>query len=365
MSSRWHCQQARKSSKSGYADDLALVVTAKTTGDIKENAETSLKRLDRWLKSKGLDIAPHKTEAAMLAGRKKYVDFTLAFRDTEVSISKEIRYLGFVVDNSLRFEKHLAHSVERARKQCGALQRLMPNIPGPKEKKRRVLATTAQSTILYGAAVWQRRIKSIRAKNLMISTQRQLCKQVCSAYRTISAEAVGVIAGMLPLDLRAKEAADKADGGLKSRAARRKDSIDSWQERWTKNSGKAEWTKRLIPDLRVWIARSHGQVGYELTQFLSGHGAFNAYLQRMKIKDDGNCAVCQTPETAEHVFFECRKWSSLREETERTLGTLQPDTIIEKMLLDEVSWAAAENFIRKVVMEKKDTDRGNRSTNNE
>uniref|UniRef100_A0A1B6H3Z2 Uncharacterized protein n=1 Tax=Cuerna arida TaxID=1464854 RepID=A0A1B6H3Z2_9HEMI len=62
--------------------------------------------------------------------------------------------------------------------------------------------------------------------------------------------------------------------------------FDQWQEEWAQDTGKAEWTKRLIPDLRLWVNRKHGECSYHLTQVLSGHGCFGAYKRRFAIADD-------------------------------------------------------------------------------
>ncbi|GBP14366.1 hypothetical protein EVAR_98823_1 [Eumeta japonica] len=45
---------------------------------------------------------------------------------------------------------------------------------------------------------------------------------------------------------------------------------------------KGRWTHRLIPQIDFWLNRNHGEVNYYLTQMLSGHGCFRAYLHRFK-----------------------------------------------------------------------------------
>jgi hypothetical protein len=79
-------------------------------------------------------------------------------------------------------------------------------------------------------------------------------------------------------------------------------SLDCWQrEREAESRGR--WTFRL-PDIRPWVERQHGEVGYFLTQFLSGHGYFTAYLHRMGKVASSDCLYCPgTADQAEHIFL--------------------------------------------------------------
>ena len=58
---------------------------------------------------------------------------------------------------------------------------------------------------------------------------------------------------------------------------------------WMGKADKGRWTYRLIPHLDKWINRRHGSVNYYLTQMLSGHGCFRAYLYKHKYEDSPEC----------------------------------------------------------------------------
>lgn len=56
--------------------------------------------------------------------------------------------------------------------------------------------------------------------------------------------------------------------------------MNDLQISWSNQTGKtAAWTKCLIPSIREWIGRKHGEVAYFLIQMLTGHGCFTAYLK--------------------------------------------------------------------------------------
>ena len=48
-------------------------------------------------------------------------------------------------------------------------------------------------------------------------------------------------------------------------------------------------------------------------QLKTGHAAIGAYLQKIKVQENGTCQGCQAPsETVNHLMFECRQWRSQR-----------------------------------------------------
>lgn len=99
---------------------------------------------------------------------------------------------------------------------------------------------------------------------------------VCGAYRTISAEAVQVIMGMVPIDLIAEERMRLYGNKLLDRRNVRLETLQKWQNRWKRDIRQAGWTKRLIRHVPKWVGREHGKVDYCLSQFISVHGCFGA-----------------------------------------------------------------------------------------
>ncbi|XP_015119086.1 uncharacterized protein LOC107042531 [Diachasma alloeum] len=99
----------------------------------------------------------------------------------------------------------------------------------------------------------------------------------------------------------------------------RRNSISRWQVLWD-TSTKERWTQRLIPQLDVWLNRSHGEVNYYLTQMLSGHGSFWKYLHKFEHEETPECPTCSREgEDAEHVFFSCKRFARLRSTWETTV----------------------------------------------
>ena len=91
-------------------------------------------------------------------------------------------------------------------RQCGAnLARLMSNIGGPREEKRRLVERVVHSKLLYAAPVWVSVLDNHAIQKSLSSTKRCAVMGSISAYRTVSTSAVLVLASVRSIDLLAKE----------------------------------------------------------------------------------------------------------------------------------------------------------------
>ena len=208
------------------------------------------------------------------------------------------------MDRRLSFGEHLQIATAKAI-QCGAaLTRLMPNIGGPREAKRRLVASVVNSKLLYGAPIWTSALNNHAILKKLFSAQRGVVMRIISAYRTVSTSAVLVLASVPPIDLLAE--ARKETFQLRKeltcltnlqKIARvtepiRKDGkrrlVEKWQTRWHGDQSR-RWTHRLIAELATWLDRNHGEVGFYLVQALSGHVCFNAYLKLLRFP----CGKCR------------------------------------------------------------------------
>lgn len=71
--------------------------------------------------------------------------------------------------------------------------------------KRLALCGVVDSRILYGSPVWATAMRMLKYGNMATSSQRRILLTAACAYRTVSAEALQVVLGVLPIDLLVKE----------------------------------------------------------------------------------------------------------------------------------------------------------------
>ena len=187
------------------------------------------------------------------------------------------------------------------------------------------------------------------------SVQRIGALRIACTYRTVSSAAVMVIASTVPIAFLARERRERfLAAGEGSDAERRVESVRMWQSDWDAEDV-GRWTYRLIPELRPWLERSHGEINFYLTQLLSGHGQSNAYLHRMGVKASSRCDYCPAEDdTAEHTFFGCRRWHQQQQMLGDRLGMIPtPENIVSAMLHDRDAWRAIDDFAQSVIREKK------------
>ena len=342
----------------GYADDLAVVGTAKTGAILQHKINTALADLKQWLTTRHLEVAHDKTEVVLLSGRRRLKEITVTMGDSNIRSRKSLKYLGVYFGKDLRMSEHVRLTTMRAGDVASKLCRLMPNIGGPRSSKRRILGGVINSIILYGASIWGGALKHQKYRVMLLQVQRRVALRVCTAYRTVSTDAALVAAGLIPIDLMVEERAEADRNAEVDRRSRRADTMKKWQDRWDRLEGKAAWTKRLIKDIAAWTGRKHGELNYHITQFLTGHGAFNAYLHRFKRRDTAECETCGKEETAEHVIFECTKWNKTRTEMQKEAKSkITPENIIQKMLENPTNWEKITNALVEIIRTKEESER--------
>jgi len=320
----------------GFADDLAVVGVASTGQLLEDAVNPVLRAIDLWMRSKGLELAHHKTEAVILSRRRAFVPPRLEVGGHAIEMVKDLRYLGVRLDSKMSFNEHIAFVAKKATVSATALARLMPNISGPGQWKRRLLASVVESQLLYAAPVWSSTVSASRkATRGLIRPQRAVALRVIRAYRTVSDEVALLLAQMPPADLLAQERARlkkrreqpaPPEGPVMSldgmKFAERQTTLELWQRRWA-FSTKGQWTRRLIPNVKRWVCRALPQIPltFRMTQALSGHGCFQHYLNRMGRAVNPVCLQCgYAVDTAEHTLLACPHWEPFRAELVDRLG---------------------------------------------
>lgn len=332
-----------------FADDIALIVTARHEDECNRLCNLGIQKVVDWLSESGLEVAPEKSVALILAGRRKIGDLHLRILGQELKVVKEAKYLGIWLDPSITFIKHVNEAITKATKTGLAISRLMRNVRGPSCRKRRLLASVVMSTLLYGVEVWGEVIRFDIVRKKLSALHRMVALRCARGYRTISGDAVAVIAGIPPIDLSIRMKLEIKRGADKREAYDRMMGI--WQERWD-TSEKGRWTYVLIPKIDPWIHRRHGETSFELCQLLSGHGSFGTYLKKIN-KGGDRCRYCDSVDDVRHTLMECSKWVNERKKLIGIIGHFEPENLVQKMLQDVGKFNAVLDFagILKVKLE--------------
>lgn len=190
----------------GYANDTVLIVGGSTISETLAKTELSLEMVIAEIRHLGLRLSPQKTKITVFGVSEDVVDLTIPVMRASVKVNQSFKYLGLVVDNKWNFKEHFRVLLPKVEKMAAALSRLMPNVRGPSKQRRRLYAEVIHSVIMYGSPVWA----SVVARDRKTSgdvrrVQRRLALRVISAYRTVSHEAAGILARIIPGDILANK----------------------------------------------------------------------------------------------------------------------------------------------------------------
>lgn len=355
----------------GYADDVAAVILARTMDMAQVKLGQIMTRVSGWMQEHSLTLAAAKTEVVVFTRKRIPTIVPIQIGNTEIITKPAARYLGVMLDTKITFGEHIRKIADRAAQKTTALSHLMRNMNGPKPCKRRLMMTVVQSILLYGAEVWADALNVAYLRKRLVAVQRRGALRIACAYRTVSEPAILVLTGVIPIHLMASERKrifDRREEDNRSRIAKeeREHTMDSWQELWTAEH-RGRWTARLVPNIQTWMDRKHGEVDFYLTQFLTGHGIFYAYLFKMGKVPAPTCLHCHDGEDdVQHTFLDCNRWVSERsvlvESLELTPQQTTPEGVVSKMLEGEKNWSlvakCVEGILKKKILFERRRERG-------
>lgn len=190
-----------------YADDTMLLVRTPTVKGLKATTTEALGVLWAWAREVKLTFNATKTRALFYGTRPGQEKPTFLMADQRIRCSDQLTYLGVVLDDGLRWEKHIAFVTSKAKKvthqlrgACGLTWGLGRNAMAA------IYAGAVEPAVAYAAPVWAEGCK-VRMSNKLLSVQRLAAIGAAAAYRTVSTEALLVLADLPPIDLRISELA--------------------------------------------------------------------------------------------------------------------------------------------------------------
>ena len=362
-----------------YADDTLVLAAGDDWEDAVAAANAAVATTVRAITGLGLKVAPHKTETMFFHGRSggRPPRGRTRVAGVQVETGSTLSYLGLKLDSGWRFIQHFKNVVPRVDKMAGALSRLLPNLGGPGSAARRLYVAVVHSVLLYGAPVWAEELKgSAQLRRMVHGPQRRIAARVARAYRTVSFGAVTAIAGVMPAELLAgiyayvfaKRRACREARGIPTpqrmrihRERARAAALEEWVASLADRRRRAgERTLEAVgPILGEWIGRGHGHLGFRLTQVLTGHGVFAAFLHSIGRKATDRCYHCDDArDTADHTLRECPAWRVQRLSLVEKIGEdLSLAAVMRKMVESEEGWRAATSFAEDVMTLKEEAER--------
>lgn len=98
---------------------------------------------------------------------------------------------------------------------------------------------------------------------------------------------------------------------------------------------------------------------FHLTQGLTGHECFAAYIKRFGKSNSAACWFCgHHTDDVEHTLFECDAWAAKRRICNLTVEEeLDGKNLVDTMLSGRRNWDAVRQYVNEVMKAKEDEER--------
>jgi len=108
-----------------FADDTNLFITGKNLEDLIDTANNELNEVIQWMRSNKLSLNIQKTKYIIFCSKNKSTnsDKEIKIHNEPIRQEKTIRFLGVVLDNTLRWDKHINYIKGKISRGIGILYR--------------------------------------------------------------------------------------------------------------------------------------------------------------------------------------------------------------------------------------------------
>lgn len=335
-----------------YADDLAIITTAKTKELLKTRTEIAVLETKKILDDLQLEMATEKTGLLILKGRRKMTKLEIEIGNTAITDTKTIKYMGLWIDKDFKFRTHIKETYKKTNEMIRKLSYLTRNTYGPSFMKRKTLMTAALSCILYGAQIWGNILNYKHYEEILEKLNRRMALKITQAYRTAPTTALLVLAKTPPIKLQVKERSTTYIQGKHMQGEAKKATLESWKSSWSSYEGKA---KIFIADLELWLQASWTESDHYVTQIITGHGVFGEYLFKIGKRENAFCKYCQdnTIDDAVHTLLKCKRWDEQRQILNIKCGeAITRENIATLLVESRDKWESIKSFMTEVIKTK-------------
>lgn len=134
---------------------MQYVTTSDTYKGLLRTCTETLEQLCKWADSRKLTFNPGKTEAQYFGKRPGQDKPTVMMRGVRVRCKPEMRYLGVIIDDKLKWKAHIRQACEKAKKMTHQVRAACRMTWGLSRRTMKAIYEGAiQPGITYAAPIW-------------------------------------------------------------------------------------------------------------------------------------------------------------------------------------------------------------------
>lgn len=183
-----------------FADDLVLLIEAKSSEELQEKADKSIEVAQQWANSFQLSFNTNKSTATLFTKKIKYNIPQLHINNETIKLQDTFKYLGIIIDKRLNWAEHIKYIHAKTRNTLTQLSRVASNTWGLDGAALRTIYKGALiPALLYNCSVWGAGACFRFNRNRLRSLQRLLCLRLGGLYRTVSYEVAVCLTDTSPI----------------------------------------------------------------------------------------------------------------------------------------------------------------------
>ena len=170
-----------------FADDTALLIDGKNFADVKSVTNSELSHISRWMIANNLTVNPKKTLALLISPQLRNdcssPQVTLTLNSEMINTTENARYLGIIIDSTLKFQSQISLLEKKLARSVGILSKLSHFLP--QKALLNLCYSLIHSQLLYALPVW-----CATYKTYLIKVKRLQNKAIQAVTKTKNTESV-------------------------------------------------------------------------------------------------------------------------------------------------------------------------------
>jgi hypothetical protein len=242
---------------SGFADDIAIWASGKTTDEAKAKIERALIKIEQWSATNKIELNPTKSEACLFTRTpgEKNINLDLNIANSAIATVKTIKFLGISIDQGLTFKEQVDTVVSKMKKRSTVIRALAGHSWGwDTTSLTRIYQAVVESVCWYASAAWHPWLSCTHLEKLE-RAQREGLRAAVGLTATSPTEAVYLESDIIPIRTAARSksiiAYEKAIR-MDPEAPLRKISERQGRRRLAANKGWREQSRELANAWMPW-----------------------------------------------------------------------------------------------------------------
>ncbi|KDN71119.1 putative zinc knuckle, partial [Colletotrichum sublineola] len=202
------CNEAEGTTATGFIDDVAILAVGDSTEDTCQKLQEALRKAEAWALTHASVFAPEKFQLTHFTrARTRFnTDTTLQSQWGEIRPKTTCKYLGLIMDSSLKWKQHIDETERKVTNTITALSSLGNSTWGVRTiEMRTIYKGVAIPQMMYACSLWSNsgwgeKGYTKRTLHRLQRLQARAARTMSGAYRATSFPALDVEMHLLPVE---------------------------------------------------------------------------------------------------------------------------------------------------------------------